>query len=113
MAAYDKYGTENLICHWCGRAIIWEIGRQMSTGDGDIACVVDHLNDNGVDNVPDNLVVSCANCNRRRGYILLFTKDLLPERVEQFIELTRRAATAPDKASKISHRLRIKAAQRK
>lgn len=49
-------------CHWCGRIIRWDSERR----DPD-ALHVDHLNDHGDDNRPENLVASCPRCNIARG----------------------------------------------
>lgn len=58
-------------CYWCGIALEWKQAH------------IDHLNDNKADNLPANLVVSCANCNKLRGMTLSFIGSLLPDRVEQ------------------------------
>lgn len=61
---YDKIGPGTHPCHWCGKAIIWMPGGR--TGDG--VLVVDHLDNNSRNNVPENLVPSCHGCNNRRGH---------------------------------------------
>jgi hypothetical protein len=64
-------------CHWCGIPLVW------------VNAVVDHLNEDKTDNRPENLVVSCNECNRSRGSILTFLWRLQPERFEQLVEVFR------------------------
>lgn len=40
-------------------------------------------------NAPQNLVVSCNNCNRARGAFLPLVASLRPEVLEQFVQLIR------------------------
>lgn len=54
---YEGYGEGPFPCHWCGIEIGWD--------DPDMN--VDHLNDEKDDNRLENLVASCARCNRKRG----------------------------------------------
>jgi hypothetical protein len=64
-------------CYWCGSLLEWE------------GTHIDHLNDQKSDNRPENLVVSCPNCNRARGAMLPFFESLLPERFDQLLQLMR------------------------
>jgi len=58
---YDEIGAGPHSCHWCGGDIDW-------LPKGDPRCLqVDHLNNDGGDNRPENLVPACGNCNTARG----------------------------------------------
>ena len=61
-------------CFWCGRKLDWKFA------------VVDHLNEKKCDNRVENLAVSCNRCNRARGAMKHFIKDLLPERISKLVE---------------------------
>lgn len=58
---YDKIGAGVHACHWCGTEVEW-VGkcepRELQP---------DHLNNDGSDNRPENLVPSCRTCNTARG----------------------------------------------
>ena len=58
---YDAIGPGTHPCHWCGVDITWEVRK----GPG--ALEADHLNAIRSDNRRENLVPSCAACNRRRA----------------------------------------------
>lgn len=58
---YDKIGPGPQRCHWCGKALEWING-----GRGARAVVPDHLDNNGLNNDPANLVPSCSSCNTNR-----------------------------------------------
>ncbi len=55
---WDKVGDGEHCCNWCGRILSWG-------GAGGIH--VDHLDDDRLNNSPENLVVSCKKCNGDRG----------------------------------------------
>ncbi len=56
---YEKIGPGPHPCHWaCGAILDW---------GGPSGINVDHLDDDKLNNDPDNLVPSCGNCNRHRG----------------------------------------------
>lgn len=75
IVAYQKYnGSLEIGCHWCGKHIDWSTG------------VVDHINNDKVDNRPENLVVTCNTCNRLRGFMLGLVKTILPTRYDEFID---------------------------
>lgn len=58
---YEQLGTGPHECFWCGVAVDW-------LPKGDPQCLqVDHLNDDGADNRPANLVPSCGRCNATRA----------------------------------------------
>lgn len=59
-------------CYWCGVCLEWR------------GAVVDHLNEVKDDNRPENLVVSCNDCNRARGALLPFVKRMTGEAFEVF-----------------------------
>lgn len=60
-------------CFWCGVELDWP------------TVVVDHLNDVRDDNRPENLVVSCNNCNRARGAIIPFLQRLTEQGRSRFV----------------------------
>lgn len=60
-------------CFWCGKVLDWD------------TLVVDHLNENKSDNRLENLVCSCNRCNRARGAILPFLRDLTDEALTWFV----------------------------
>lgn len=56
---YDEIGPGPHECYWgCGRVLSW---------GGKSGINVDHLDDDKLNNDPDNLVPSCGPCNRQRG----------------------------------------------
>ena len=57
---YDAIGPGRHDCHWCGRSLDW-FGTP-----GDSLLVVDHLDENRLNNQPRNLVPSCLSCNTGR-----------------------------------------------
>jgi hypothetical protein len=60
---YDKIGPGPHSCNWCGRLLDWLPGKKNIQG----SITVDHLDNNGRNNVLDNLVASCHGCNCSRG----------------------------------------------
>lgn len=55
---YDKIGPGPHYCHWnCGKLLEW---------GGIKGIIADHLDDNGLNNDPENLVPSCHRCNWNR-----------------------------------------------
>lgn len=56
LIAYDKYGPGSHPCHWCSTSLDW------------LDVQVDHLDSNGLNNDPNNLVVSCQQCNLARRW---------------------------------------------
>src|SRR6266498_2775450 len=63
---YAAIGPGDHPCHWCGRLVKWGMPGQKQ-GDT-LKLVVDHLDDNGVNNDRSNLVPSCYACNTSRGW---------------------------------------------
>lgn len=63
VALYDLIGPGPHPCHWCSTPVDWS---SHVTAKG--ALVVDHLDGNGKNNAPDNLVPSCHPCNTKRGH---------------------------------------------
>lgn len=59
---FDKVGPGPQECHWCGRDLDWK-------GEGSRKCISDHLDGNGFNNDPKNLVTSCTRCNIMRGVV--------------------------------------------
>lgn len=55
---YAKIGPGSHPCHWCGKLREWG-------GAGGIH--VDHLDEDKLNNDPENLVPSCKQCNGNRG----------------------------------------------
>jgi 5-methylcytosine-specific restriction endonuclease McrA len=62
MVLFDEVGEGSHPCHWCSRIVTW----MLPVGHPD-NLQVDHLNGVRNDNRLENLVVSCPNCNVRRG----------------------------------------------
>lgn len=62
---FDKIGYGPHLCHWCGKGIRWT-SRLVGTGH-DGMLVADHVNVDGFDNRPENLVPSCQGCNATRA----------------------------------------------
>jgi hypothetical protein len=58
---FDSIGAGPHSCHWCNRPVAWKRHK------GCTRLVVDHLNDDKLDNRPENLVPSCTRCNGDRG----------------------------------------------
>jgi hypothetical protein len=75
--AYEKHEGICPPCHWCGVVLGWA------------EAVIDHLNESKADNRPDNLAVSCNNCNRARGALVPFVKGMRPEAFDHFVALLR------------------------
>jgi predicted nucleic acid-binding Zn ribbon protein len=71
---YEATGATCPDCYWCGVALVWA---QVS---------VDHLNEDKADNRPENLVVSCCDCNRMRGSVLPLIAKLVPGRLQAFMK---------------------------
>lgn len=61
LVLFEKIGPGEHPCHWCGEIVSW-------TKEGPVrgALIVDHINNDGFDNSPENLVPSCSGCNTRR-----------------------------------------------
>ena len=55
---YDKIGPGEHPCYWCGRTLSW---------GGLDGIVVDHIDEDRLNNDPNNLVPSCNPCNIGRG----------------------------------------------
>lgn len=64
MVAYDVRNGICECCFWCGKELTWK------------SCVIDHLNEDKHDNRPENLLISCVNCNRARGAMLGFLANI-------------------------------------
>ncbi len=59
---YDKIGPGPHMCHWrCGRMLSWDGGPQLGI-------CADHLDNNRLNNDPDNLVPSCRRENIARAW---------------------------------------------
>lgn len=57
---FDALGPDEQHCHWCSVALTW-------LGNSGRKVVVDHLDDDRLNNCLKNLVPSCRDCNARRG----------------------------------------------
>jgi hypothetical protein len=55
---WDKIGSGQHACHWCGTMVDWFVEPLLQT---------DHLNQQRGDNRPENLVPSCGKCNGGRN----------------------------------------------
>lgn len=74
MVAYDSRNGVCEECFWCGKELTWE------------SCVIDHLNEHKHDNRPENLLISCTNCNRARGAMLGFIARMKTDSLPIFYE---------------------------
>lgn len=63
-ALYDRLGPGPHPCHWCGKTVDWYIGKN---GNGAKTLVADHVNDDKLDDRPENVVASCGTCNSSRS----------------------------------------------
>ena len=61
LVLFAKIGGLATICHWCGRTVDW-------WDRGPQKLVTDHLDGDGRNNEPDNLVASCTGCNSYRSH---------------------------------------------
>lgn len=79
--AKHRYGAEGCpSCYWCGQILVWK------------TLVVDHLNEDKMDNRPENLVPSCNRCNRARGAFLTMTRRVRLDRLDEMFSLFRQHA---------------------
>lgn len=62
LVLWEAIGPGWHACHHCSRPVNWDYGK----GHPD-TLQVDHLNNRGDDNRPENLVPSCGDCNTARG----------------------------------------------
>lgn len=63
LVLWEQLSGKDTTCHWCGMAISWA-KRWPKHRD---ALVVDHLDDDKLNNDPVNLVASCNPCNSTRA----------------------------------------------
>jgi endogenous inhibitor of DNA gyrase (YacG/DUF329 family) len=68
LVLYAKIGPGSHPCHWCGEPVEWMVGKH---GGPTGALIATHVNNDALDNSPNNLVPSCQSCNiwrkRRNG----------------------------------------------
>lgn len=74
IVAYEKYGPGIQKCHWDGVELTWN------------QVVVDHLNEDKLDNRPDNLVTACNSCNLIRGAMIPFIRKMTDEKLAHLIQ---------------------------
>lgn len=60
---YEAIGPGAHSCHWCGTEVTWHRTYPQDAN----ALVVDHVDENRVNNNPANLVPSCGPCNFQRS----------------------------------------------
>ncbi len=60
---FNRIGAGWHSCHWCGRKIRWRIGKSGNLVD---AVIADHVNNDPLDDAPENIVASCGACNGTR-----------------------------------------------
>lgn len=65
---YEKIGPGTHKCNWCPNTVEWIARSGPGSSLGEL--VVDHLDGDMHNNSPDNLVVSCNNCNTLRGLMM-------------------------------------------
>ncbi len=73
----------NPYCFWCGEKLNWED-----------SVVIDHLDEDKVNNDASNLVISCNRCNLARGAMLPYIRRLRPEAMGVFMACIRGQAGA-------------------
>lgn len=57
---YERIGPGPHRCNWCARTVDWEPTDEVAL------LVADHLDGDGLNNAPENLVPSCIPCNAAR-----------------------------------------------
>ena len=72
--AYDACGGVCPDCFWCSKPLSWA------------TAVVDHFNENKIDNRKENLLVACNDCNRARGAMKPFIASLSDSGLRHLIE---------------------------
>lgn len=60
---YDSIGGGEHPCHWCGVIVSWDLSYPADP----LALIVDHLDEDKLNNDETNLVPSCNACNIRRS----------------------------------------------
>lgn len=61
LVLWEHIGPGLHSCHWCGTSVAW------MPDHGEELLFVDHLDDDKLNNAPQNLVPSCRACNTNRG----------------------------------------------
>ncbi len=94
MKLYDKLGKGPHPCWACGETLTWKLWRRDETRQGRI--VVNHLNEDGLDNRLRNIVISCNLCNRAysRMFQLMDKFGLKKRKITRVIEEGRRRRCA-------------------
>jgi hypothetical protein len=72
---YDAIGPGEHPCNWCGTIVEW-------FAQGERKLVVDHLDNDKLNNERSNLVASCHRCNATRG---LFMSWVLKHQDDPFL----------------------------
>ncbi len=65
LVLFDAIGFGPHACHWCGRLVDWIA--PLLPPHQHLELQVDHLDNDGGNNEPSNLVASCRRCNSGRG----------------------------------------------
>src|SRR5438045_3814944 len=68
-------------CYWCAKAL-------SSYGSKATAVVIDHIDNDRLNNDPENLGASCRDCNLLRGKLDTWVAKMPPYRFKQLIEIT-------------------------
>lgn len=63
---FDRLGPGPHPCHWCGKLVDWRVGKR-GNGNHPDALVADHVNSDGLDDSPENIVGACGTCNMLRS----------------------------------------------
>jgi hypothetical protein len=112
LVLFDKIGPGMHPCHWCGAAVEW--GSTLRT---------DHIDNDGQNNDPSNLVASCHGCNTRRaGPLATMSPNVGSGRrgeangrsrltSEQVTEIRRRYTGAPGEQTQLAREFGIQKAQ--
>lgn len=95
LVLFNAIGPGAHPCHWCGIEVEWRRGNYLGS------LVVDHLDENRLNNRLENLVPSCTNCNSSRtGFQKWIERNLLHPHTEgvltQALEKIRASRSSKD-----------------
>lgn len=91
---YEAIGPGEHDCHWCRAPVAW-------LAEGDAALIVDHLDDDKLNNAPDNLVPSCNACNVTRGLFQAWVRARAENDPERLAEIVRHMLHGVERAKVI------------
>lgn len=74
--AHDRHGNSCPACHWCGTELTWK------------SAVVDHIDEDKKNNLPENLAVSCNLCNLQRTPAMAFMTRITTDALISMMQMT-------------------------